>query len=1105
MIDSVFGPRFRQVITAGASASYTGIDNIDRDLVELAVAGIYSLAPPGHSLIWVVGVNENLREKALKLRQWLQMVTSATPSIRYYTLPFEDPYINNQSDPLAVGNKIKLLADVLEHKPQIIITTLPALSLKLEAREDIPGFFQRIEVNAELDRDDLIRKLTDMGYRGRTVVEEQGDIAWRGSIVDVFPIDHPRPLRIEIEGDTVISIRIFDPDSQKSLKRITSALLARSHFFLNYADCADYFASDKKNMFYLTQLLNNYRMVVSDKKKVSDEFNKLLHHYDDIYQMISSPNDPEAPADDGTDDHTDDHTDMKPRLAPPGALFSFPFQEEKMIGIEETWDNISKPVEWHKLAKSIADFNLEDVRSLREKVQKDHYRLVIFSDKDNSNALEQEFKPFDFIPAKIPYSFENKETRTVFLADKHFHYVEQPAKPEKTEQLKSEQWVDEIQPDDLVVHSTHGVGKFVGFKKLAFENHVTEFLKIEYVGKEYLYVPVYELDILTKYASFEGNIPKLDKMGGNSFALKKKKAQKSIVHFARELLELYAMRKAIKGTAYHPDHELEMKLGEEFQYVETQDQKRAIKDVYADLEKEYPMDRLICGDVSFGKTEVALRASLRVVVNSRQVAILCPTTILAFQHYATFTKRFAGYPISIAMLSRMVSEKQKKEIYKELAAGNIDIVIGTHALISAAVTFKRLGLYIIDEEQRFGVFQKEKLKKMREDIDVLSMSATPIPRTLSLSLAGLQDISTIRTPPLGRLAVKNFVGHYSKEIIISAILNETERDGQVFIVYNNIDKIYTFQKELEHWLPQISSVVIHAQMDNQKIETDLMEFITKKYRVLLSTTIIENGIDIPCVNTMIIIDADRFGLTQLYQLRGRIGRSSRQAYAYFLVKTMSITDKAKARLNAIREFADLGSGYKLAEFDLKLRGAGSLLGNKQHGHIEALGFDYYHQLLEDTIKELKGEVERQKEGKINIHFSYSIEAEYIKNSAERITLYRRILEAEDFERIEELRTEMADRYGRPHASIEKIFFAGTIRVLTRKYHFDEVDVYQDRVIIQFADTEESRRKLSAKLNLPSTIKMEPFGDSPRTRTFLFNDYKTFTQDFVQFWETSQVE
>jgi transcription-repair coupling factor (superfamily II helicase) len=1021
MLDKIFSPELKRLITT--KAPYTEINNIDKDLTELLIAGIYSLE--NKHIIRIVGENENLNEKKAKLELWLKLFHPGKIPINFYTAPFEDPYINNEDNVHAIGHKVRLISHLLEMKnqPLIIITTLSALNIQIENRDLLQDFFLKIEVNQTANRNDLIKKLTEMGYRSRDIVEERGDISWRGSILDIFPIDVQHPVRIEIEGDTIVSLRLFNPDTQKSLEKIQTINFPMSRFFLNYETSTDYFNSNKANMNHLTDLLTGYRLVVSDQKKITDEFNKLLLNYEKIYQAASNE---------------------KQEFKTSWHLFDFSLEKEDIFSINETWDTISSPMEWVKLKKSLIDSNLEDLRYINEKVKNYQDRCFVFSkDEGLSESLAESITTFTHIQLKIPFSFENRETKCIFLADRNFQYVE---KIEKTSQLKSEGLIREIQQGDLVVHREHGIGRFEGFKRLSFENQISEFLKIEYLNKEYLYVPVYELDVLNKYVAFEGYTPKVDRLGGNTWALKKKRAKKSIITFARELLELYAMRKAINGNVYPKDYELEEKLETEFQYVETEDQKKAINDVLIDLEAEYPMDRLICGDVSFGKTEVALRAALRVVANGKQVALLCPTTILAYQHYNTFKQRFSEFPISIAMLSRMVSPKKRKSVYEDLANGKIDITIGTHALISKEINFKRLGLYIIDEEQRFGVFQKEKLKKNREDIDVLSMSATPIPRTLSFSMAGLQDISTIQTPPLGRLAIKNFVGYFSKEIIVSAVLNEMERNGSVFIVYNDIEKIYSFKEQLEQWLPQISSVIIHAKMKSEEIETNLLDFINKRYRVLISTTIIENGIDIQDVNTLIVQDANRFGLTQLYQLRGRIGRGNRQAYAYFLVKTMNIPDKAKARLEAIREFADLGAGYKLAEFDLKLRGAGTLLGNRQHGQIEALGFDYYHQMLVKTIKEMKGEMDKEKESKINIHFSYTIDPDYIKNTGERITLYRQILEAKSFEHIEEIKAELEDRYGRAPDSIEKIFFAGMIRVFAKKHQLEEVDLYLDKLV-----------------------------------------------------------
>jgi len=1045
------------------------IPNIERDLAELAVAGIYSSS--SRSILWIVGENENLAEKKTKLEMWMNFLglTTSDIFIHFYPLPFEDPYINNETDIDAIGQKCRLIADIVKQRRLIVLTTLSALNIKIENKNKLPGFFLEIEKNQTTSRSDLIRQLNEMGYKTCNIVEEQGDIAWRGSIVDVFPIDRVNPVRIEIEGDTAVSLRLFDPSTQKSLQRLQSIVIPISHFFSEYPKTTDYFIHPGENhieMEYLPSLLGDYDTIVSDIQKITEEFQKLALHYERIYESVS-----------GT-------PDTPPK---PGEIFQFPFpgyfETNRIISIDDSWDPISQPVEWIKGKKTAIDMNLVDIKEINENIEKKGYRLHICStDSHLIENFKENFKSFVSIEARIPHSFENRQTKSLFLADKPFHFIQSEA-IERNKGQKPEAFIEEIRLDDLVVHRKHGIGKFVGFKKLTFEVHVAEFLKIEYMNNEYLYVPVYELDVLSKYSAFEGVIPKVDKLGGATWALKQKKAKKSIITFARELLELYAMRKAIKGVSYVKDYDWEEKVKDDFEFVETEDQKKAIREVLTDLEADFPMDRLLCGDVSFGKTEVALRAALRVVTNGKQAAILCPTTILAYQHFTTFSRRFERFPITIAMLSRMVSPKKRKAICKGLGEGKIDIVIGTHSLISKGVTFKRLGLYIIDEEQRFGVFQKEKIKTNREEVDVLSMSATPIPRTLSLSMAGLHDISIIQTPPIGRIAIKNYVGYFSKEIVMSAVMKELERDGSVFIVYNSIDRIFSFKKDLRQWMPNVSSVVIHAKMNPEEIEANLMAFIDKKYRVLISTTIIENGIDIPNVNTLIILDADRFGLTQLYQLRGRIGRGNRQAYAYFLLRTMDITEKARARLDAIRDFADLGSGYKLAEFDLQLRGAGSLLGNKQHGHIEALGFEYYHRLLVKTIKELKGEIETKKEGKVNIHFSYSVDSAYIKNSSERIMFYRRILEAGDFQSLEDLKMELEDRYGRRPESIEKIFFAGFVRVLVREWAIDEVDVFLDKLVIKFID--------------PKTIpNLSKFGNrieivDNKTRVLYLKDYRVF--------------
>ncbi len=1070
MLEKVFSQELINTLTSGSTRD---LNNIDRDLIELVVAGTCAAAQT--NILWIVGENENLREKKEKLKQWLNFLAVRDVDICFYTTPFEDPYINNSSNLNAVIHKVKLISGLLKGARSIVITTLSALNIKIEAKAQWDDFFLKAGVGEEIDRDDFTGKLFEMGYRARNIVEGKGDVAWRGSIVDVFPIDSHSPARVEIEGDRIVSIRLFDPGTQKSIKQIEGVLFPLARFFVDYANCRDYFNSAKKRMHDFTDLLDDIKIIVSDKRKIKEEFAKLLEHYKKI-QTIA--------------------LEKEEKIEGVTRIFTFPFDRQEVLSINENYDNISGTGELEKLPRDISGFNYGDISVIKDKIENKGYKLLVFSrDKNLEGNLRENFSHFTIMNTQIPLSFENNKTLCLFLTDRGYQFFEKFDKLEKADkpgESKSDNLVREIAVNDFVVHRKHGIGKFTGFKRLTFDDEVSEFLKIEYLNREFLYVPVYELDYLSKYAAFEGVTARLDKMGGQSWAMKQKRAQKSIITFARELLELYALRKSIKGTAYFKDSEWEGKLEAGFQYVETGDQKRAIKDTLADLEAEYPTDRLICGDVSFGKTEVAIRAALRVVTGGNQVVFLCPTTILAYQHYTTFKKRFAPFPISIVLLSRMVSQREKKIIYRDLEAGRVDIVIGTHALLTKGLKFKKPGLYIIDEEQRFGVFQKEKLKKSREDIDVLSLSATPIPRTLSLSMAGLQDISTIHTPPIGRLAIKNYVGYFSREILTSAVLNEMERQGLVFIVYNNINKIYTFKEDLQKWLPGIPVAVLHARMKNEEIEKNLMDFIEKKFRVLLSTTIIENGIDIPDVNTLIVVDADRFGLTQLYQLRGRIGRGNRQAYAYFLVQSMSVSDKARSRLDAIREFADLGSGYKLAEFDLKLRGAGSLLGNKQHGHIEALGFDYYHRLLNNTIKELKGEKEKREEAGVSINFSYSIDPGYIKDSAERIGFYRKILEAEEPEQIDELRAEINDRYGRMPDSIEKIFYAGLVRVLAKRCNFEKTDVFLDKLVVTFSDPADRERMLTE--DAAGIYTTEVIDEN--TTAFYFRDYAAFIERFA---------
>lgn len=1023
MTQTVFSPAFWEKFS-GRSRRIR-IASVDREARELAVAGIFSHC--GDSLIWLGGENEAQEEKREKIRQWLKFFGREDAPVHVHTLPFEDPYINNGADTRQIAFKQQLQADLAAGRKMIVLSTLAALSVRLERNGRAGAGILEIRSGDLWERNELIQKLNGLGYQTRSAVENGGDLSWRGNVVDVFPVSGAVPVRLEFEGRRLVSLRSFDPGSQRSIATVESVAVAENRYFRDHEAGPAALGQHPEAYAFLTDLLPGCRLLASNFQKIENEYHKLLDHFRRIRQAVSAG-----------------------RAAAPEveAFFSFPYRSEKIIDLADFGADVATTAEIRVWPKTAVTLDSADLDTLRQKAAQGFRLLAYSADTRLLENLRAGLPSLECHFFNIPCSFENPLLRLVALSGRSFRYSEKEA---KAREVPAEEWLQDMERGDWVVHRQHGIGKFAGFKRLQFEGLAAEFLKIEYANREFLYVPLHELDVLKRYSGSEGGVPALDRLGGKTWRLKTERAKKAIVHYTRDLLNLYAMRKSIRKMALPAVPELEDKLQQDFRFVETEDQKQAIARVLADLEADFPMDRLICGDVSFGKTEVALRAALRAVANGKQAAFLCPTTILALQHFRNFERRLAAFPLRLAMLSRLVAGAEKKRVAAGLKNGSVDLVVGTHSLLAKGVEFKNLGLFIIDEEQRFGVFQKEKLKKGREDIDVLTLSATPIPRTLSMALSGLQDISLIQSPPLGRMAVKNFVGLFSRQVVVSAVLNEIERDGAVFVVFNDIERIFHFRDQLAAWLPDVAITVIHAQMPTAAIEKNLMDFIAGKFRVLLSTTIIENGIDIPMVNTMIVMNADRLGLTQMYQLRGRIGRSTRQAYAYFLVdpKKEAVTDKAKKRLDAIREFSELGSGYKLAEFDLSLRGAGALLGNRQHGHVEALGYDYFLELLQQAIREFKGEAEEEKALAMRVHFPYAISEEYIGNTSERIRTYRRILETRDPAELDALRAELRDRYGRMPESMEKIFYVGAVKLFARLYGWEKVEIYPERVQVGF--------------------------------------------------------
>jgi len=629
-----------------------------------------------------------------------------------------------------------------------------------------------------------------------------------------------------------------------------------------------------------------------------------------------------------------------------------------------------------------------------------------------------------------------------------------------------------------VVHVDHGIGQFEGLRQVAIEGANGEFMLLRYAGEAKLYVPLARLDLVQKYQSLGGAEPVLDRLGTGVWEARKTRVRKSVSDMAGQLLALYAERKTAPGHAFPRDTNWQREFEDAFEFEETPDQQRAIEDLKKDMESPLPMDRLLCGDVGYGKTEVAMRAAFKAIADSKQVAVLAPTTVLAFQHFETFRRRFAAFPVRVEMLSRFRTDKEQKKILEELEAGKVDIVIGTHRLISRDVKFQDLGLLVVDEEQRFGVAHKERLKEMRKEVDVLTMSATPIPRTLHMSLVGLRDMSVIETPPKDRLAIQTTVAPFSETLIQRVVEEELAREGQIFFVHNRVESIASLASLVKRLVPRARVVVGHGQMRESELEKVMLKFIRDEADVLVSTTIIENGLDIPRANTIIINRADRMGLSELYQLRGRVGRSNQRAYAYLLIPPeASLTSIARQRLAALKEFSDLGAGFRIAALDLELRGAGNLLGREQHGHIEAVGFDMYCQMMERAVAERKGEAAApERRATLNLGQEIRIPPEYIESENLRLRIYKRIAGVTSDAEREEVRRELDDRFGTPPPAVENLLDYAVLKGLAERLLVASIDRRGDQLAIKFYDdTPLGPERLVKLIRKRRGIRLDPTG------------------------------
>jgi transcription-repair coupling factor (superfamily II helicase) len=654
--------------------------------------------------------------------------------------------------------------------------------------------------------------------------------------------------------------------------------------------------------------------------------------------------------------------------------------------------------------------------------------------------------------------------------------VERPSRKIRTSGFFSD--FAELKPGDFVVHVDHGIGQFDGLRQIESDGRRGEFMLLKYADEARLYVPLERMDLVQNYRIVEGDHPPLDKLGGTAWNTRKTRARKSVEDMADQLLALYAQRKTAPGFAFSADGNFQREFEDAFEFEETADQNTALTDIKRDMERAAPMDRLLCGDVGYGKTEVAMRAAFKAVADSKQVAVLSPTTVLAFQHFETFKHRFAAFPVRIDMLSRFRSTAEQKKTLADLEAGKVDIVIGTHRLLSKDVKFQELGLLVVDEEQRFGVAHKERLKEMSKNVDALALSATPIPRTLHMSLVGLRDMSLIETPPRDRLAIQTVVAPFQEELVQRAIETELAREGQVYFIHNRVESIYSLAALVSKLVPKARVVVAHGQMGEKELEAVMLKFIRDEADVLVATTIVENGLDIPRANTILINRADRLGLAELYQLRGRVGRSSQRAYAYLLVPPEEIlSDIARKRLAAMKEFSELGAGFRIAALDLELRGAGNMLGRQQHGHIEAIGFDLYCQMLERAVAKLKGEdVTPELRTTLSLGLDVRIPQEYIPSENLRLRTYKRISSISTEAEKQDVRKELEDRFGALPKSVENLLEYATLKSMSERLRISSVERQGSRVAIRFyPETTLDPARLVSVVRSRKGIKLDPSG------------------------------
>jgi transcription-repair coupling factor (superfamily II helicase) len=1033
----------------------------------------------------------------------------------YNILPFKFLSYHSQTAGHRIRVLYQLLE---ETAPSIVVTTVDALLQKLIPRHELSRYAELVIAGEEVERDYLISKLISGGYSKTAIVEEPGDFSIRGGIIDIFSPLYTDPLRIEFYGDFVESLRFFSASSQRKFKNVNEVvILPAKEVILDKQLLPNIISGIRALANDLGVPVTHARKVI-DKLRNDEELSGIeslmpliYPQLDTIFDYISlnslivtlNYEELEKAANETEEQVLNNYSsacDEKRLCVAPEQLYQKWSQAAavlsekkplvfKMLEVFKSQEAQQiRPLQFKGIIENNSDLSMELKNSpakenlfrplvdwLGDKKRSGFATLAVCRTESQADRLQSLLAPYGFSMTLVKGFSEIKNNRgqlylcigqvsggfvwpaellAIVTDDEIFgvrHQRRKYASPRPRTQLLDMQ---ELKKDDLIVHNDHGIGQYGGLVKLRVEGLTNDFLIVVYKGEDKLYLPVDRMSVVQKYMGVDGVTPVLDTLGGKSWEKVKSRIKKSAEKIAGELLKLYARRKIERGYSFAaPDTYLkEFEAG--FAFEETADQHKAIEDVLEDMQRPTPMDRLVCGDVGYGKTEVALRAAFSAVNDGKQVAVLVPTTILAEQHYATFSSRFERYPVNIACLSRFRSTPIQRAIVNDLQAGKVDIVIGTHRLLQKDIAFNDLGLLVLDEEQRFGVKHKEKLKRLRSSVDVLALTATPIPRTLHLSLVGVRDISIISTPPEYRKSIITYVSEFDDAVIADAIKKELRRQGQIFFVHNNIKSIDNIADKLRRLVPEVHLEVAHGRMDEDQLETVMFLFMNKEIDMLVCTTIIESGLDIASANTIIVNRADRFGLAQMYQLRGRVGRSVEQAYAYLLIPHESLLGKdAQKRLKVLMEHSDLGSGFQIAMSDLKIRGGGTILGASQSGHIAAVGYDMFLKLMESSIAELKGEaIVEPLDPEINVNLSARLAERYIPDIDQRMSAYRRLAKMTEIQQIADFKSELIDRFGSLPDEAANLLFKIVLKVMAKKAGVSRLDMMNQKIVLHFSES-----------------------------------------------------